>query len=1579
MSINQILKERTSTMQTSAIRDYLEERVDLRTGKVVLDHTDFEWSGELMPVSIHHVYNSALSDVFYTRDADERIADFSGMKLGYGWRLNIMQSMMPASVTYEGETYNGFTYVDGDGNVTEFIPADNVNEFKAVNDDEAIYNSLSGVLTLGGYAYTFYNGRLTRIADANNPDVYTIIVYNGKRIKSVVDSVGRTFHFEYDTSGRLSSIEAPDESMLEFSYNGTDSGNSVNENTLNCIIRYGSIVDDAGDYSVGYVGATYFAYDTSSNNCNLKYCACYNGSESLSVIQKDYTYSNSAKLLTNLLKHSYTDGDSFTLGTKYRYTYNVDHTIVTVIEPSESNDISESIKTVYVFDENDNILSSHAILGESDKAEHRGGTTPFNPYHTNEAFVGFATQNLISDPSFKSSSKWEREFEDEIAFSENCVCKDESNAYFGERSLEIVTTDPNGFEEGYVQEISSLPAGTYTFSAYVKVTSDFNFTANTAGLLSKGVYLGVMNGQEQLNVSESVGSADMGFSRIGVTFTLEQAGYVALLIRANGAGTAYVSAPQLERSEWYNEVNLLENGSLDNLDGWSSGGTVYTGANDGFGDTGCINFSASSPINSFIKQTYYPKNDASIAESFVFSAWGKSLGTDSNTVFRLCARMNYSDNTFEDFEESFNNTSTWNKSELYITKSKFVGVSSIELTCEFSNSARNCYIDDLSLVRVGIERNLTADDFATYDDTEDVTVNTEEAETYVTTTDRYGNVISETIIGDSSSGALYKSFDYSSDGNHKIAETDNRGNITRFTYDDFNSRIVSVKDRMGSSVKYEYNADGKVSKATVYNNGLETSCYSEYEYDSNGNLSNIVYQRGTNHENGYLNCSFEYNDLGMLVSANGTISYDYRANSGRLKSITYANGWTVRLSYDRFGRINAEKWYKGAGQELTYEYRYVYDKSGNLVRSIDKTANKDYTYSYQDGNLARITECDIILTNDGEVISRVPVNTICYVYGNDGSLEKKVYSKAKLTAEYSSTDNTSTVVHTAPILVEEDEVESIRITEVDTVTTTTDALGRITNERVVHNGTTVISKSLEYHAGAIGEEQVNKGTPTTTLVSKITEGNRSFEYTYDKEERITSYIDSRGFNHSYTYDFRGNLIREVDTNGITACIYDDAGNVSEKGDWDEEANAFIINDNYISLAYWSGHTDRLSYVIKYKNGNRIDYFIHYDDMGNPTSHKGNTLVWEKGRQLKKYSKHHFEYNANGIRTARYFDTNVDGETVQVRYDYELEGSKVVRMLYRDRLGAENILIPLYDSADSPIGIIYNNVPYWFVKNLQGDVLALKDKTGFETVRYVYDAWGNVTVQRDRSGVDLADINPFRYRGYLYDYEFGLYYLQSRYYDPELCRFINADEPVMLNVSKSIIPNLYTYCDNDPVNHSDVTGHAIETVADIISIVWSSADLIASPSWVNLGLLAWDIASAFVPFLPGSYVTKGGKVVKFFATKADDFAEGADFLIDSYRELKKFYKGMKNIEIHHIIEKRFKKLFKGIDIHDYISVALDKQLHKEITKRWRKNFKYGTKYSNITKSQMRNAIKDVYKDMPELMDIALDWFEKCWKK
>ena len=102
----------------------------------------------------------------------------------------------------------------------------------------------------------------------------------------------------------------------------------------------------------------------------------------------------------------------------------------------------------------------------------------------------------------------------------------------------------------------------------------------------------------------------------------------------------------------------------------------------------------------------------------------------------------------------------------------------------------------------------------------------------------------------------------------------------------------------------------------------------------------------------------------------------------------------------------------------------------------------------------------------------------------------------------------------------------------------------------------------------------------------------------------------------------------------------------------------------------------------------------------------------------------------------------------------------------------NTLIPLYDNEDSVCGIIYNNKSYYFLKNLQGDIIEILDgDTGSTVVRYGYNAWGACNSVQDYSGCNLANINPFRYRGYYYDTEIQKYYLQSRYYDPFVGRFI----------------------------------------------------------------------------------------------------------------------------------------------------------------------------------------------------------------
>ena len=145
----------------------------------------------------------------------------------------------------------------------------------------------------------------------------------------------------------------------------------------------------------------------------------------------------------------------------------------------------------------------------------------------------------------------------------------------------------------------------------------------------------------------------------------------------------------------------------------------------------------------------------------------------------------------------------------------------------------------------------------------------------------------------------------------------------------------------------------------------------------------------------------------------------------------------------------------------------------------------------------------------------------------------------------------------------------------------------------------------------------------------------------------------------------------------------------------------------------------------------------------------------------------------------------------------------------------------------------------------------------------------------------------------------LYYLQSRYYDPELCRFLNADSLFDTNAGLAGY-NLFTYCANSPVLFKDASGLAVDVALDVVSVLFSLRDLIKDRSLLNLGYLLWDVGSAFIPFIPGSYIAKGGKIVCFIAGKIDNFTEATEFLTGSYKNLKKLFKGIDGVEIHHLI-------------------------------------------------------------------------------
>ena len=113
---------------------------------------------------------------------------------------------------------------------------------------------------------------------------------------------------------------------------------------------------------------------------------------------------------------------------------------------------------------------------------------------------------------------------------------------------------------------------------------------------------------------------------------------------------------------------------------------------------------------------------------------------------------------------------------------------------------------------------------------------------------------------------------------------------------------------------------------------------------------------------------------------------------------------------------------------------------------------------------------------------------------------------------------------------------------------------------------------------------------------------------------------------------------------------------------------------------------------------------------------------------------------------------------------------------------------------------------YFEKNLQGDIIAIYTENGTKIGSYTYDAWGVPTVKSGSSNSGIANVNPFRYRGYYYDEEVGLYYLQSRYYDPNVGRFINGDDiETIVYDADVLLPNIFAYCKNDVTNISDEGG------------------------------------------------------------------------------------------------------------------------------------------------------------------------------
>ena len=287
--------------------------------------------------------------------------------------------------------------------------------------------------------------------------------------------------------------------------------------------------------------------------------------------------------------------------------------------------------------------------------------------------------------------------------------------------------------------------------------------------------------------------------------------------------------------------------------------------------------------------------------------------------------------------------------------------------------------------------------------------------------------------------------------------------------------------------------------------------------------------------------------------------------------------------------------------------------------------------------------------------------------------------------------------------------------------------------------------------------------------------------------------------------------------------YDNAGNLTQKMALVSILNQSVVQQ-VINLGYSSSEWGDL---LTSFNGTAITY----DEIGNPLSYYNGssyTFTWT-GRQLtgavKGSKTMSFTYDDSGIRTSKTVNN--------VTHTYQLNGSQIVAESWGDKL-----IVYLYDVAGSPIGMMYRTTSYavdqwdvfWFEKNLQGDIVAVYNSAGTKVATYNYsESWGNHTVSYSNGGGSTgAQYNPFRYRGYYYDTDLGMYYLQSRYYDSNTCRFISPDDISYLGANGDLTSyNLYAYCGNNPVNYVDPSGHSFWAVVLIGALVGVVSGFIAT--------------------------------------------------------------------------------------------------------------------------------------------------------
>ena len=1333
------------------------------TGNLVWSTNSFGFAGNRMPVSVTHIYNA--------NDKDSN-ASFTG----YGWRTNFNQRVYPFT---QDTSY--YIWEDGDGTrhylkykssgtyEDELIPGlilttTGSGETKYCLTDKSGNKSY---FTDGGYLVQISNNQAT----ASNISVS----YDGVKLYRVRDGIGRTYIFSYNTDGYLSKIAFLGTGTTElaaetFTYSG---GNLVSiQSTL------------SGAATFGYTSNHLLSTATDAQGYQVRYT--YNT-----------VGANQPNRVTGVAEY-HNDTAGGTLAIEYAHNQ-------TVFQDHSGN------KEIHQFNNFGSTVSIQDGQGNAQFYRY-AGESGFKA--ASQMTLSSKMQNTVVNLVRNGSFEWEGAFwtGDSGNASTGSWGNTKEYTYLEWEALKITRT-----ENGTAYSVRATddaacpvqPGKTYTLSAYVKTTG-MTGSGSGAQLLLKRMSTGATVAQSRAITDTS------DWTRLEVTYTHPAdaaADSLVVHLSNRSAGTAYFDCVQLEQSANASRYNIMENGDFrtGTWSNWPTFGWRFSSACTSSDTKVAAGTSAAPQMDGnalrIIGGTSAAKNvyqniliSGKAGDVYTLGCWAKGdsvpLTSGTGRKFGIVLRFINNDVIVGEETASFNPDCSSQNDWQYLSMrvAAKTAYTSMRIILVYECNANVVYFDGVQLFKeefghsyvydangniisvTDLQKKNTTYEYAnnnltkitlpsgakqtyTYDSYHNVsTATSPEGMVSSFTYDTYGNNTKVTVGSSSQTQKISATAAYTSDGNQLASVTDALGNTTAYGYDTQTGVLNWVQSPgQTDTTRTNYTYDSRFRTTGVSQGSAQVG----YTY-SGELLDAISSASGTEY-------SFDYGAFDLVnsvqVGQRTLISHTYSTDANRnLTQSTYGNGDSVSYTYDSLGRTTGKSYENGDTVD------YIYDNNGNLGILKDSATgrNTQYFYDFQD-RLMRYEE-------SGQGYS----NAVQWGYDDENNLSSQTQTL---------NGNTYITQYTY------DKDNRLTKTTVGNVSAgyTYDAYGRMTGIVTKSGDSTVLNSTISYNSPS--------NTATSTQVADWNDGLTTYSYIYNDNGNIAS-ISSDNRTATYEYDTLNRLARANDPIAGKTWVYsyDSGGNILKRSEYAYTANALGTPSEEVTYTY--GDSQWKDLLTAY-NGKPITY----DEIGNPLTYDGWTYTWQHGRQLvgmeKEGSSISYAYNTDGRRISK----TVNGTT----YNYHYLGDQLVEMAW----GANRMHFT-YDAV-GPMSVNFNGTEYFYLKNAQGDVTGLVDSTGAKVVAYTYGPWGESWGVSGTLASTLGAMNPLRYRGYVYDAETGLYYLNSRYYNPTWGRFINADVIMGAN-SDAGTYNLFAYCGNNPVIRCDKGGMLWNNLALIICIL-----------------------------------------------------------------------------------------------------------------------------------------------------------------